>query len=137
MDCPNCRNVLEIYSVEYKRNGSIMEPRTWHYCKHCHQIWILNEAEPHKTSAGSLLHITRRSWSYSRFVRALLHPEVQIARYSFEHVHDRSRICCLGSALNERGITCLLYEHVTMPNGRRGNCLVFCLFFMREQAEGV
>jgi hypothetical protein len=45
--------MLEIYSLEYKWNGSIMESRAWHYCSRCHQIWIINDAQPHKSPEES------------------------------------------------------------------------------------
>jgi hypothetical protein len=45
MDCSDCSSTLEVYSVEYRWNGSAMEPRTWYYCGRCHQIWIMNGEE--------------------------------------------------------------------------------------------
>ena len=48
MNCSNCSSMLEVYSLEYKWNGSIMERRAWHYCSRCHQIWIISDAQSHK-----------------------------------------------------------------------------------------
>jgi hypothetical protein len=45
MNCPNCSNSLEIYSLEYKWNHNVMEPRAWYFCGYYHQIWIMNGKE--------------------------------------------------------------------------------------------
>ena len=59
MNCPNCSSMLEMYSLEYKWNGSIMEPRAWHYCNRCHQIWIISDVQHNKTFEGSELGIKK------------------------------------------------------------------------------